>query len=142
MPKRATVHDRADDVFFGLSDEPREKAVAPVPNPRPSSEETQSRRPSASPRASVSPTLSSDVPIIAALERLAIEAKIGAGFRFSEAELDELDDFVRDAKRLHGLRVKKQDVVRLALALLMEDYREKGESSQLIASMQARKLSR
>ncbi len=142
MPKRATVQDRADDVFFGLSDEPREQAVAPTPKLHPSREAAQSRRQSASSRGDVSPTPTSDAPIAAALERLAIEAKIGAGFRFSEEELDELDDFVRDAKRLHGLRVKKQDVVRLALALLMEDYREKGESSQLITSMQARKPSR
>lgn len=142
MPKRATVQERADDVFFGLSDETQGQTAVRPPQGRPSEGQVQPRRPSASPRAAAPSTRTSDEPHDSALQRLLSEAKINAAFRFSEAELDELDDFVRDAKRLHGLRVTKQDVVRLALALLMEDYREKGESSQLIASMQARKPSR
>lgn len=138
MPKRATVSGRADDVFFGLSEKTEaptveSEAQEPAPPAKPARRATPPRsRPAA---------MQTNRPQLrSAAQILGIDAKINAAFRFSEEELDELDDFVRDAKRLHGLRVTKQDVVRLALALLMNDYHEKGEVSQLIEGLQARRL--
>jgi len=144
MAKRAMVQDRADDVFFGLSQEPEAVVDSPgIDLARPPAT-TPPRRPStAERRARSSPAAEPKAPAFrSALHRLDSDAKINAAFRFSAEELDELDDFVRDAKRLHALRVTKQDVVRLALALLMDDYAQNGDKSQLIASVRARKIAR
>lgn len=133
MAKRASVQDRADDVFFGLAD-------GASPEPPQAQEERRSVPVHEAPTAERPAQATRKAPPkpLSLHARLSADAKINAAFRFSEAELDELDDFVRDAKRLHGLRVSKQDVVRLALALLMESYREEGEESPLILELRSR----
>lgn len=137
MPKRATVQGRADDVFFGLSEQPEAPTVE-SDAPEQAAPGKPARR-ATPPRSRPAAMQTNRHQLSTAAQILGIEAKINAAFRFSEEELDELDDFVRDAKRLHGLRVTKQDVIRLALALLMNDYHQKGEVSQLIEGLQARK---
>jgi len=55
-----------------------------------------------------------------------------ANFMFTDGELDALDDLKRDAKRRHGLPTTKQDLVRLAVIDLLNDYEAYGEESRII----------
>lgn len=67
----------------------------------------------------------------AALDRIAAQGRITASFRFTEDELDALDDAVTEARKKHRVKVSKQEVVRLGLAALLSDYRERGKDSVL-----------
>lgn len=80
------------------------------------------------------PDAASDIEILVAetaLDQIAAQGRITASFRFSEAELDALDDAVTEVKKKHRVRIAKQELVRLGLATLLSDYRERGKKSVL-----------
>jgi hypothetical protein len=66
-----------------------------------------------------------------ALSRVAEAGRITASFRFTKPELDALDDLVYRARKRHGVRIPKQEIVRLGLASLLSEYKERGDKSVL-----------
>ena len=64
------------------------------------------------------------------------EPKNKVGFYFTPEEIDLLDDLIPDLKREHRIKAKKNDVVRLAIAMLLQDYQQHGEASFLVLQLQ------
>ena len=58
-----------------------------------------------------------------------------ATFRFTDPELDALEDLKIDLKRKFDLKTTKQNLVRYALYRLVEDYTENGEESWLVTRL-------
>ena len=65
------------------------------------------------------------------LERISGQPRVTASFRFTEAELDALDDVVYRSPQRPKVRLAKQEVVRLGLAALLAEYEERGDESIL-----------
>lgn len=60
-------------------------------------------------------------------------------FRYSLEELDFVRDIVYEAEVKHQIKLDKNDVVRIALEWLMNDYQEKGEASLLVSILTSKK---
>ena len=52
-------------------------------------------------------------------------------FRYTQDELDFIRDIVYEAETKHGVKLDKNDIARLGLSWLMEDWKEKKEDSLL-----------
>lgn len=65
------------------------------------------------------------------IARLGEQPYINAAFRFSRPELDELENVVHGLKIDYGIKVTKQDIIRVGLAALIEEHRRKGSKSTL-----------
>lgn len=142
-PNRPSLKGRGADIFFTgeapAAIEPEPESVEELSDESKlaslQASKSASKQPSklASNR-SVPRSTPSDTEIIvadAALDRIAAPGRITASFRFTEEELDALDDAVTETKKKHRVRIAKQEVVRLGLAALLSDYRERGKDSVL-----------
>ena len=58
-----------------------------------------------------------------------------ATFKFTDDELDALDDLKRDLKRQLDLKTTKQNLVRYALHRLIEEFTQQGEASWLVQQL-------
>ena len=67
---------------------------------------------------------------------IAEEPYTQATFKFTDGELDALDDLKRDLKRQNNLKTTKQNLIRYALHRLVEEYIREGENSWLVAALQ------
>ena len=63
--------------------------------------------------------------------RVDAAATITSSFRYTEAELTALTDVLYEVGKRYGARVTKQDVARLALNAVLEDYYQRGSRSLL-----------
>ena len=61
-----------------------------------------------------------------------------ATFRFTDDELDALEDLKRDLKRQRDLKTTKQNLIRYALHRLIEEYNEEGEESWLVKQLRSK----
>lgn len=138
-PKRPSIKGRGADIFFAS-----EAPVVMEPEPEPIEEPGEKRKLASKQASQQASKLASnrseprgepsDTEIIVAttaLGRVAAQGRITASFRFTEEELEALDDAVTDAKKKHRVRIAKQEVVRLGLAALLSDYRERGKDGVL-----------
>jgi len=73
--------------------------------------------------------------------RLDAAATITSSFRYTEAELTALTDVLYEVGKQYGARVTKQDVARLALNAVLEDYYQRGSHS-LLAHLATRRRRR
>lgn len=80
-------------------------------------------------------------PYEIAVKRISRPGIVAGAFRFSPDEIEGLDDLVYQVKKRYGVRVLKQDIVRLALAYLASQYEELGEESVLGRYVKNRKES-
>ena len=58
-----------------------------------------------------------------------------ATFKFTDEELDALDDLKRDLRRQLALKTTKQNLVRYALHRLIEEFAKDGETSWLVQQL-------
>ncbi|HWO93677.1 MAG TPA: hypothetical protein VNL92_02845 [Dehalococcoidia bacterium] len=54
------------------------------------------------------------------------------GYRFAQDELDALRDIEYELDVQRGIKVTRNDIVRLGLNQLIEDYRQRGDDSVLV----------
>jgi len=73
--------------------------------------------------------------------RVDAAATITSSFRYTEAELTALTDVLYEVGKRYGARVTKQDVARLALNAVLEDYYQRGSQS-LLAHLATRRRRR
>jgi hypothetical protein len=63
-------------------------------------------------------------------------------FRYTQQELDFIRDIVYEAETKHGVKLDKNDIARLGLDWLMEDWKERKQDSllaRILTSKKARK---
>ena len=134
-PKRPSLKGKGADIFFtGEAPAGTGPESEPVEEPRDESKLASLQASKSASNRSRPRGAPSDTEIIvadAALDRIAAQGRITASFRFTEEELEALDDAVTEAKKKHRVRIAKQEVVRLGLAALLSDYRERGKDSVL-----------
>jgi hypothetical protein len=70
--------------------------------------------------------------------RVDASATITSSFRYTEAELTALTDVLYEVGKQYGARVTKQDVARLALNAVLDDYHQRGPGS-LLGQLAARR---
>jgi len=75
------------------------------------------------------------------LVRIDAPAAITSSFRYTEAELSALTDVLYEVSKQSGARVTKQDVARLGLNVVLEDYYRRGQKS-LLGQLAARRRRR
>jgi hypothetical protein len=68
-------------------------------------------------------------------------ATITNSFRYTEAELSAVDDVLYEIGRQRGARLTKQDVARLGLNVVLDDFRRRGPAS-LLGQLAARRRQR
>lgn len=138
-PKRPSLKGKGADIFF-TGEAPAVTEPEPEPAEESRDESLQASLQASKPTSKLASTRDrprgslSDSEIIvadAALDRIAAQGRITASFRFTEEELEALDDAVTDVKKKHRVRIAKQEVVRLGLAALLSDYRERAKDSVL-----------
>ena len=61
-----------------------------------------------------------------------------ATFKFTDDELDALEDLKRDLKRQRDLKTTKQNLIRYALHRLIEEYNQDGEGSWLVKRLRSK----
>ena len=61
--------------------------------------------------------------------RVDMPATITNSFRYTESELSALADVLYEVRKLHGAKLTKQDVARLGLNVVLEDYCRRGPAS-------------
>jgi len=136
-PKRPSLKNQGAEILFPPG-EPPEGAV----RARPSTTSRSHQSLQASNPASRSDE-ASDVDLLVfegVLERISGQPRVTASFRFTEAELEALDDVVYRNPLRAKARLAKQEVVRLGLAALLAEYQERADESVLgryIAHLQA-----
>jgi hypothetical protein len=54
------------------------------------------------------------------------------GYRFAQDELDALRDIEYELEVQRGIRATKNDIVRLSINHLIDDYRQRGDDSLLV----------
>jgi hypothetical protein len=69
---------------------------------------------------------------------IGVEPYTQATFKFTDDELDALDDLKRDLKRQRELKTTKQNLVRYAVHRLVEDYDQNGDESWLVQQLLVR----
>lgn len=70
-------------------------------------------------------------PLLELWPVLAEPATITNAFRFTNDELERLGDVVYQISKQHSVKVPKQDVVRLALGAMLQEYEREDEESLL-----------
>lgn len=75
----------------------------------------------------------------AALEMLKQPADQQVGTRLATEELETISDLVYEARKSYGIKLTKQDLVRLSVAWMIASYRERQETSVLGLFMRVRK---
>jgi hypothetical protein len=73
--------------------------------------------------------------------RVDMPATITNSFRYTEAELSTLTDVLYEIGKQHGAKLTKQDVARLGLNVILDEYRRRGASS-LLGKLAARRRQR
>lgn len=77
--------------------------------------------------------------LIASLQNPDLKANT---FRYTQEELDFIRDIVYEAETKHGVKLDKNDIARLGLDWLMEDWKERKQDSllaRILTSKKARK---
>jgi hypothetical protein len=73
--------------------------------------------------------------------RVDMPATITNSFRYTEAELSTLTDVLYEIGKQHGAKLTKQDVARLGLNVILDEYRRRGADS-LLGKLAARRRQR
>jgi hypothetical protein len=73
--------------------------------------------------------------------RVDTPATITNSFRYTEAELSTLTDVLYEIGKQHGAKLTKQDVARLGLNVVLDEYRRRGAGS-LLGELAARRRQR
>ena len=73
--------------------------------------------------------------------RVDMPATITNSFRYTESELSTLTDVLYEVGKLHGAKLTKQDVARLGLNVILDEYRRRGAGS-LLGKLAARRRQR
>jgi hypothetical protein len=73
--------------------------------------------------------------------RVDMPATITNSFRYTESELSTLTDVLYEVGKLHGAKLTKQDVARLGLNVILDEYRRRGAGS-LLGTLAARRRQR
>jgi hypothetical protein len=73
--------------------------------------------------------------------RVDMPATITNSFRYTEAELSTLTDVLYEIGKQHGAKLTKQDVARLGLNVILDEYRCRGANS-LLGKLAARRRQR
>jgi len=73
--------------------------------------------------------------------RVDMPATITNSFRYTEAELSTLTDVLYEIGKQHGAKLTKQDVARLGLNVILDEYRRRGSDS-LLGKLAARRRQR
>jgi len=153
MSERFSLKGKGAELFFGDDErrepEPRPESEAPVvpathaaPDPA-SPPATQPPRQQATlpPSAQDTKDASSqpsdiDAPTRHRLrELLAQDHPLHYSYRFTREEIDALRDIVYELEAKRGLRITRNDVVRLGLNWVIDDYRARGKDSLLMQVM-------
>jgi hypothetical protein len=145
MAKRASIKGRGADIFFGeyppdapavedptstAQEEAPDTPVAHEPPTTPSTPKSPSdTAPAVIP--DVTPGLRHDEILAAIWQHVADPAMVNSTFRFSSRELSWLEDAVYEISKRYGVKVSKQDLIRLGLHILQWDYEQHGETSVL-----------
>ena len=127
-PKRPSLTSQGAEILFPAS-EPGMRTDE-ISDPLKASRQASLQ---ASKKASVASEMS-DVDLLifdGAVERISGQPRVTASFRFTEAELDALDEVVYRGPQRPKVRLAKQEVVRLGLAALLAEYEERGDESIL-----------
>ena len=138
-PKRPSVKDKGVDILFPAGSETEgigERQLVEAPTDEPEGEAGAQH---ASMQASTQTNMrasdeASDVDLLVfedAMGRIAEAGRITGSFRFTAPELEALDDLVYRSRKRHRVRLVKQEVVRLGLAALLAEYKERGDESVL-----------
>lgn len=80
--------------------------------------------------------ISIEEKIIASLQNPDLKANT---FRYTQEELDFIRDIVYEAETKHGVKLDKNDIARLGLAWLLEDWKAKKEDSLLARILTSKK---
>jgi hypothetical protein len=153
MSERFSIKGKGAELFFG-DNEPRE----PKPRLEPEAPEVPAIQPApepASPLATQPPSQQATMPPSAQDTRDAVSQRTDAdaflrhrlrellaqdhpfhySYRFTREEIDALRDIVYELEVKRGMRLTRNDVVRLGLNWVIDDYRARGKESLLMQVM-------
>ena len=68
-------------------------------------------------------------------------ATLPNAFRYTDQELTTLADVLYDVGKRHRVKVSKQDIARLGLNAVLQDYQERGDDSLLAELVRRKKRS-
>ena len=153
MSERFSIKGKGAELFFG-DEEQREPQVSPNPE-LPEVTATHAAAGPASPPAARPPGQQATLPPSAQdtmdavsrpdgidastrhrlRELLAQDHPLHYSYRFTRDEIDALRDIVYELEAKRGLRITRNDVVRLGLNWAIDDYRARGKDSLLMQVM-------
>lgn len=63
-------------------------------------------------------------------------------FLFTDEEFEKMDDIKLDLRRTHDLKATKNDLARCGLGYLLDDYKRRGEDSELVRRLRHKRVNR
>lgn len=147
MSERISIAGKGKELFFGSDEQPRANSEPNPPDMTATHHVTQgatdpASQPSSGPATmpssahgamrAVVPT-SNDSELVRRLrDRLDGEHSLHYSYRFARDEIEALRDAVYELEAKRGLRVTRNDIVRLGLEWIIDDYRTHGKESLLV----------
>ena len=143
MSERISIAGKGKELFFGSEEQPqtnsvtdpREMAATHQPaNPAsqaPSEPATMPASVHGAMRA-VDPTAVDSELVRRLRDQLDEEHNLHYSYRFAREEIEALRDAVYELEAKRGLRVTRNDVVRLGLEWIIDDYKTHGKASLLV----------
>ena len=142
--QRVSVQGRGAELFFGdlpeestpVADDRNDDLVAAQPveeilEPEALDSMQASKQPVEIPPDPDHTELISVAILDAVWSAIAEQATVTNAFRYTKAELDQLNDAIYELSKLHDTKVTKQEVARLGLAIVLTDYQIRGRDSLL-----------
>lgn len=116
--------------------EPQKPVEKPAPAPKPPTPGPEQPKPAPAPKISLRPA-----SLASSTFNLDDEALYKASYVFTIRELEALEDLKLELKRALDSKVTKNDLVRCAIHMLIEDFRESSSHSYVHRKMRRRRPS-
>ena len=150
MSERISIAGKGKELFFGGDDEPRANSETNPPEmaathadtqqpPNPASQ--QPSEPATMPPSAhgatraVEPPFDDSALVRRLRDQLDEEHNLHYSYRFTREEIEALRDAVYELEAKRSLRVTRNDIVRLGLEWIINDYKTRGKDSLLVRVM-------
>jgi len=150
VSERISIAGKGKELFFGGDDEPQANSETNPPEMAATHPDTQPPTNPASQQASKTATMPpsahgamraveppfDDSALVRRLrDQLDEEHSLHYSYRFTRDEIEALRDAVYELEAKRGLRVTRNDIVRLGLEWIIDDYKSHGNESLLVRVM-------
>ena len=148
MSERISIKGKGDELFFG-DDQPGgspeaaamraiQSADNPASQPAPVPPSSPATMPPSAQQEDQEPDIPGDADGMRRLHEILLEEhSLHYSYRFTRSEIDFIRDAVYELEVKHGLPATRNDIVRLGLNWLMEDYRSHRKQSVLVRVLNA-----